>query len=64
MRIYNTYTCILKPVAYEVNGKYRRTPKELHDEWEASVEWGYTTETFNAWKERLTRQGVIKALFI
>ena len=54
--------CEVKPKAYEVNGK-QRSYAELHEEWEASVEWGYTTESFDRWKARLTRQGVIKAIF-
>lgn len=56
------YVSNVKPDAYEVNG-HRRTLEELHDEWEASKEWGYTTETFEAWKDRLASQGVIKAVF-
>jgi hypothetical protein len=51
-----------KPDAYEVNGN-RRTLAELRIEWEASKEWGYTNESFDTWKARLTRQGVIKAIF-
>ena len=53
-----------EPKAYEFtkNGN-TCTPKELRVEWECSVEWGYTHETYDEWRERLLRLHVIKAIY-
>ena len=54
--------CCIKPDAYLVNGR-RMTPEQLKEEWEVSVEWKLTTETFDTWKRRLASEGKITAVF-
>lgn len=59
------FTVPQPPKAYEVTMKHGRTitPKELHEDWEHSVEWGYTCLDYDVWKTQLLREGKIKAVY-
>jgi hypothetical protein len=59
------FTVPQPPKAYKITGKYGKTitPEELRENYDYSVEWGYTDENFDTWRTQLLRQGKIKAIY-